>query len=294
MEGVASEAASLRRAPAAGQADRPLRRQPHHHRRRHRSGLHRGRRRALRGVRLARAGGRRRQRPGRCRRRHRGGAGRDRIARRSSRCAPTSGSVQPDQAGHHQGPRRAARRRRAGAHQRAPGVADSNRRSCVPEDVQVLLEAAGARGAAAHAAWRERHAAWSAADPGARRRAGPRPGAARCPRAGTPICRSSRRRMAVWRRAPRRGRSSTPWRQICRTSSAARPTWRPPTTPGSRATATSQAATPAGRNLHFGVREHAMGGDRQRHGAARRPAAVRRHVPRLHRLHAPGRSASRR
>ncbi|HMK91487.1 MAG TPA: transketolase, partial [Thermoleophilia bacterium] len=35
----------------------------------------------------------------------------------------------------------------------------------VPDDVKAFYGQAGARGAAAHAAWRERHAAWSAADP---------------------------------------------------------------------------------------------------------------------------------
>ena len=58
MEGVASEAASLAGHLQAGQAHLPLRRQPHLHRGQHRPGLHRGRGRALRGLRLARAAGR--------------------------------------------------------------------------------------------------------------------------------------------------------------------------------------------------------------------------------------------
>ena len=45
MEGVSAEAASHRRAPRARQADRDLRRQPHHDRRRHRPRVQRGRRR---------------------------------------------------------------------------------------------------------------------------------------------------------------------------------------------------------------------------------------------------------
>ena len=77
MEGISSEAASLAGHLGLGKLDRPLRRQPHHHRRHHRPRLHRGRRRALRGLRLARADGRRRQRRRGHRRGHRGGQGRD-------------------------------------------------------------------------------------------------------------------------------------------------------------------------------------------------------------------------
>ncbi len=53
MEGVASEAASLAGHLRLGQADLPVRRQPHHHRGLHRPGLHRGRGCAVRGLRLA-------------------------------------------------------------------------------------------------------------------------------------------------------------------------------------------------------------------------------------------------
>ena len=63
-----------RRPPQAAQPVLDLRQQPHHHRRQHRPGLHRGRGPALRGLRLARAAGGGRQRPG--------GA----VARRSSTC----------------------------------------------------------------------------------------------------------------------------------------------------------------------------------------------------------------
>ena len=80
MEGVSSEAASFAGHQKLGKLDRPLRRQPHHHRRLHRPRLHRGRLRALRGLRLARAEGRRRQRRRRHRRGHRRGQGRDRQA----------------------------------------------------------------------------------------------------------------------------------------------------------------------------------------------------------------------
>ena len=46
------------------------------------------------------------------------------------------------------------------------------------------------------------------------------------------------------------------------------------------------AGNPYGRTLHFGIREHAMGVDPQRDRPARRDAPLRRHVPRLLRLHA--------
>ena len=44
--------------------------------------------------------------------------------------------------------------------------------------------------------------------------------------------------------------------------------------------------SPYGRILHFGIREHAMGAVAQRHGAARPAASLRRHLPRVQRLHA--------
>ena len=45
-------------------------------------------------------------------------------------------------------------------------------------------------------------------------------------------------------------------------------------------------ADAAGRNIRFGVREHAMGGDRERHRLPRRPHPVRGDVPHVQRLHA--------
>ena len=63
-EGIASEASSHRRPPRPRPADRLLRRQPHLDRGRHGAVVLRGRRRALRGLRLARAEPRRGHRPG--------------------------------------------------------------------------------------------------------------------------------------------------------------------------------------------------------------------------------------
>ena len=84
------------RAPQAGQAHLPLRRQQDLARRPHLAGLHRGRGQALRGLRLARAAGGERQRG------HRGHRPRPRrrpgprpSARRSSSCAPPSATARP-------------------------------------------------------------------------------------------------------------------------------------------------------------------------------------------------------
>ena len=122
MEGVASEAASLAGHLAPGQAHRPLRRQPHQHRRQHRPRLHRGPGQALRGLRLARAAGRGRQRPRGDRRRPDGGGGRDGAAVVHRR-AHAHRLRLAAQAGHGGRARRAARRRRGGADQGEPRLA---------------------------------------------------------------------------------------------------------------------------------------------------------------------------
>ena len=83
-EGVSGEASSLAGTQQLGNLDADLRRQPDLHRGRHRHRLHRGRRRALRGLRLARAARRLDQR------RHRLRGGRPGAVRRASR--PPAGS----------------------------------------------------------------------------------------------------------------------------------------------------------------------------------------------------------
>ncbi len=117
------------------------------------------------------------------------------------------------------------------ADQGEPGLAA---RAGVPRPRRGAGLLRGGRRSAAEAA----HAAWRRAPRGlahGRRRAlselGRAPGAASCPRAGTPTCRSSTRPTAPWRRGPRRARRSTPSPRTCRRSSAARPTSRPRTTP---------------------------------------------------------------
>ena len=104
------------RSSRARQADLSVRRQQDHDRREHGPGVHRGRRPALRGLRLARAAGGRRERPG-C-----GGGGDPRRAAGDRpalpRHVPDPHRVRESEpAGFQQGPRRAAGRGRARAHQ---------------------------------------------------------------------------------------------------------------------------------------------------------------------------------
>ncbi len=127
----------------------------------------------------------------------------------------------------------------------------------VPPEVKAFYEAAGARGAAAHAAWRERHAAWSAADPS---------------RAAAWDAAWSRTLPAGWDAdlpvfKPEDGGVAT--RAASGKVINALAPHLPTLIGGSADLAPSnntwikdvpdqQAATPAGRNFHFGVREHAM------------------------------------
>ena len=99
-----------RRPPPARQAHRPLRRQPHPARRADRDGLVGGRRRTLRRLRLGDQPGRGRQRP----RSHRCGdpRGAGRRPALAHRRPDPHRVRQPEQAGHPEGPRLAARSRR--------------------------------------------------------------------------------------------------------------------------------------------------------------------------------------
>ena len=159
-----------------------------------------------------------------------------------------------------------------------------------PDVVEAYREHAAARGAAAHAgmgsdAHRRRRsttaewqAAWNATGmPGWDRR---------------PADRSSRaRRSPPARRSRRR---STPRCRSCPASSPAPPT--SPATPARSSTGQSdrRPSTPGGRQIHFGVREHAMGATMVGMARARRRPAGRRHVLRVPRLHAPAGAPRRR
>ena len=213
--------------------------------------------RALRGLRLARPARGRRQRRRGHRRRHRGGQGRDGQAV-AHRGAHAHRLRLAQQAGQGRGARRAARRGRGQASPRKPATGRSSRVLRGRRRRRRSTWRPASAPPSAHAAWSERFAAWRAADAVPRPESGTTPGRTSCPRAGTPTCRSSRRTTSPSRPAPPPARSSTPWRRTCRRSSAARPTWRRPTTPGSTDVSDQQAATPEGRNFHFGVREHAM------------------------------------
>ncbi len=128
---------------------------------------------------------------------------------------------------------------------------------CVPEDVKSFYEAAGARGAAAHAAWRERLAAWSAADP-ARAAAWATAWSGDLPEgwdADLPAYLPEDGGLATRAASGQVINAVAPHLPGLIGGSAdlapSNNTW----IQGEEA---QQAATPAGRNLHFGVREHAM------------------------------------
>ena len=95
------------------------------------------------------------------------------------------------------------------------------------------------------------------------------PDAAPSPGVGPTTCRPSRPTRRAWPPARPAARSSTPSPSASPSCGAARPTWPSPTTPPSRARRPSsppdratkiwKADPLAGRVLHFGIREHAMG-----------------------------------
>jgi transketolase len=127
----------------------------------------------------------------------------------------------------------------------------------VADDVKAFYEDAGRRGAAAHAAWRERHAAWSAADP---------------TRAAAWTAAWTRELPAGWDAdLPTFAAGDDPiaTRSVSGKVINALAPHLPTLIGGSADLAPSnntlikdvadqQAVTPAGRNLHFGVRELAM------------------------------------
>ena len=286
QEGIASEASLARRPPRSRQADRLLRRQQDPAREPDRARLLRGRRRALRGLRLARDQPRR----GHLARRPRGG----RQPRAGRRRPPVADHLphahrlrQPEQAGLDRGPRLGARRGRGPPHQGVLRLGSG----------QALLRAG--RGARALAQRRRRArrgprpTGTTASTPTAPRSRSSRPSSSGSSLYGGPpagwdsraAAASTRRRQARWPPAPPRARRSSGW---------------PPNVPelvGGSADLASSNDTDidgggdvvpgdfAGRNLHFGVREHAMGAIVNGLGAARLPR-LRRHLPDLLRLHA--------
>ena len=151
------------------------------------------------------------------------------------------------------------------------------------ELVEAYREHAAARGAAVHdavaGALRRRRrsttAAWDACwDADRHRRMGRRPADVR---AGREDRHPRGDREGVQRHA----------RRSCPASSPAPPTSPATPAPSSPASRRSRTSTPAGRQIHYGIREHAMGSTMVGMARARRRAPRRRHVLRVPRLHAP-------
>ena len=258
QEGVASEASSLAGHLRLGKLDRPLRRQPDPARRADGLGVQRGRARAVRRLRLAHAAGRGRHRRRGDRRRHRRRQGR-RAAVDHRRPDPHR-LRQPEQAGHAEGARRAARPRRGPPHQGGLRLGPG----------QDVLRARTRR-ASCSAARSTRARTWSpSGSRGSTRYADGVPGRGRgaasggspagCPTAGTRACRRTRSAPRSRRGTRARTRSRRSAGVAARSCSAGRRTCRSRTSPTSRRTATDHfEADHAGRNLRFGVREHGMG-----------------------------------
>ena len=164
MEGDQPGGGLDRRALRAGQADRLLRRQPHHDRR-HDGALlrRRGPRRAPGGRRLARAARRGLRGPRRARGRDRGRARRSRapVVHRDPLAHRLPGAARR---GHRQVARLAARRGRGARHQGGDGLRP--RRALLGGRARLRAHVACAtRGAAAQAEWKQRFDAWREAFP---------------------------------------------------------------------------------------------------------------------------------
>ena len=283
-----------RRPPRPRPADLRVRRQPHHDRRPDRAGLHRRRRRALRGLRLARRVPRR----GRRRlRRARGGAAR-RPGRRgppdaARSCARTSATPSPGPHRRPRGPRQPVHRRGRHPHQggdghprravlvaaRASSTAyrDACRRARRREPDASGTTRSTALDADERAAW---DAAW--AGTGIEGLGGRRCRRSSRARSSPPARRIAKVLGACFADVPRPASPAPP-------TSPATPAPSCPTTPASR-----RAEHPGGRQVYYGIREHAHGRGAGRHGHARRRPARRRHVLRLPRLHAPAGAPGRR
>ena len=239
-EGVSHEVQLDRRAPEAGQPHADLRRQRDLHRGRHPHRQVRGRRRPLRGVRLARPARRLAQgRPGQGRlprgRRGavRGDPGRPDGDRQAVLHHPAHDHrlAGAEQAEHRQGARLGARRRRGRGDQADPRLRPRTRRSrstrtCSPTPAR-CPSAAGA----AHAAWQERFEAWAQGQRRGRRSCSTGCAARSCPTAGPARCPSSRPTPRASPPGPPPARCSTRSRRCCRSCGAARPTSPRATTP---------------------------------------------------------------
>jgi len=127
----------------------------------------------------------------------------------------------------------------------------------VPDEVKAFYEAAAERGKAAHAAWRERHAAWSAADP-ARSSSWDAAWSGELPEgwdADLPVFDPADGAVATRAASGKAINALAPHLPTLMGGSA---DLAPSNNTVIKDAPAQQAATPEGRNFHFGVREHAM------------------------------------
>ncbi len=242
-----------RRPPGPRPPHRRLRRQPHHDRRRHGAGLLRRRRQALRGLWLARRGpGRGRQRPRRPRGRPPPCPAGARTGPRCWCCAATSATRRPSSPT----PRRRTAARSATTRSGSPRrswASRPTRRSTCPTTCSPTTARPGGPVAPPTRGG-------TSGSPTTR-------ATARCSRP----CLERRRPARLGRGAARRGRparrspparraapASRRWPRRCPASSAAAAT--SPATPAPSSTPrSSRRRRPAGRQIHYGIREHGMG-----------------------------------
>jgi transketolase len=127
----------------------------------------------------------------------------------------------------------------------------------VPAEVKVFYEAAGARGAAVHAAWLQRRAGWSVADP-SRAAAWDAAWSRNLPAgwdADLPLFKPEDGGVATRAASGKVINALAPHLPTLIGGSA---DLAPSNNTAIKDAPAQQAATPAGRNFHFGVREHAM------------------------------------
>ncbi|MEE4274510.1 MAG: transketolase [Thermoleophilia bacterium] len=127
----------------------------------------------------------------------------------------------------------------------------------VPDEVKAFYEQAAERGRAAHAAWRERHAAWSAADP-ARSSSWDTAWSGELPEgwdADLPVFDPADGAVATRAASGKAINALAPHLPTLIGGSA---DLAPSNNTVIKDAPVQQAATPEGRNVHWGVREHAM------------------------------------